>query len=83
MADADYSVPIDAAIARLSDGDDIHTFRSTPLALFGADWCRDQVIDAMKKFGVSEAGDQAASMGHTLVVIDDNGPLFIEAEPSQ
>lgn len=66
-------------------GDCVHTFREAGPAvlgaLLGAYWYLHELREAMERYGVEEAGHGAASMGHTLVLIDDRGPLFIEARP--
>lgn len=75
-------VPIEEAIARMGDGECVHTFRSAPFGLLGADWTRERLIDAMRKGVVVEAGPQACAMGHTLAIENHGGsPLFIEAKP--
>ena len=80
MSDERREVPIDEAITRIGDAEYIHTFRNTPFAILGADWSRVELIDAMRKHGVVEAGPTACSMGHTLAIENIGGsPLFIEA----
>ena len=76
-------VPIDEAIKRIGRKKHIHTFMSSSYALLGADHERDGLIEKMREKGVEEAGAQACSMGHTLVIVDyvDWAPLFIEAKP--
>jgi hypothetical protein len=75
-------VPIEEAITRIGEGDYVHTFRGAPFGLLGADWGRKELIDAMRKGVVVEAGPQACAMGHTLAIENQGGsPLFIEAKP--
>lgn len=76
-------VPIEEAIQRIGDGEYVHTFMSSPIALLGADHERAGLIDKMREKGVEDAGAQASAMGHTLVIVDyaDGAPLFIEAKP--
>jgi hypothetical protein len=75
-------VPIEEAIERIGDGKHIHTFRSSAFALIGADWDRDDLIEAMRASGVVEAGPQACALGHTIAIENQGGsPLFIEAKP--
>lgn len=78
MADTDERVvvPFEEAVAMLPDGDDIHTFRSSPMCLIGADWRREQIIEAIRDGGVELAGPTATSMGHGLVLCNDR-TLFI------
>jgi hypothetical protein len=88
---AEYAVAIDVALARLvidpdydagnGPGPCVHTFRDGGVALIGAHWYLDDLRAAMERYGVEEAGEAAVSMGHGLVLIDDRGPLFIEAKP--
>jgi hypothetical protein len=56
----------------------VHTFRSSPGVLIGADWSKQKLLKAIKKFGIAESGPSAVAMGHGLVLIDEHGPLFIE-----
>lgn len=79
MSETRAKVPLEEAIKRLPTGVRVHTFRSNGMALLGADWSRSKLVEAIEKYGVEEAGDGASAMGHTLVLIDDVGPLFIEA----
>lgn len=79
----DYSVTNEEAFDRLVVKDDmVHTFRDSPMALIGADWPVDDIRSAIEKHGAQNSGDAATEMGHTLVVIDENGPVFIEAKPN-
>lgn len=65
------------AIELLPDGEAIHTFRQSPLCLIGADWTRQQVVAAIGRWGAELSGPAATKAGHGLVVIDDQGPVFI------
>ena len=58
----------DQAISMLADGNSIHTYRSHPMALVGADWDRSKIINGCK------------SMNHGLVVHVDGSPLFVECK---
>lgn len=88
----EYAVAIEDALARLviqPDYDDgsgpepcVHTFRESGPMLLGAHWHLDDLRSSMERHGVQEAGEAAAAMGHGLVLIDDHGPLFIEARPA-
>ncbi len=60
----------------LPDGDEVHTFRSAPGMMLGADWDRQTVIAAMAECGVELSGPMATAMGHGLVLFDPK-PLFI------
>jgi hypothetical protein len=88
---SEYTVPIEDALARVviqadydagtGPGPCVHTFRQGGPMLVGAHMYLDRLRAAMERYGVEEAGDEAASTGHTLVLIDDHGPVFIEARP--
>ena len=76
-----YDVSLTDAIARLGPGQDVHTFIQAGPVLVGADWSGEDVIAAMRQYGVQNAGEQACRMGHTLVIIRGSEPVFIEAMP--
>jgi len=72
-------INIDEAINMLPDGGNIHTFRNPSAGMMiGADWNRDDIIEAMNKHGVGLSGEQAKAMDHGLVLEDKSGFLFIE-----
>ena len=54
----------------------VHTFRSSPIALIGADWDLEDVETCITEHGVAVSGDSATAMRHGLVSIDDHGPVF-------
>jgi len=66
------------AVAMLPDGDYIHTFRSNPICLVGADWEREELLEAIKKGRPEKAGPGATSMGHALAIWTGDEPLFVE-----
>lgn len=68
---------VEQALARMPDGDRVHTVRQSGLVLLGASWDRDDLIAHLRQFGVEVAGDNAIERGHGLVCVDDSGPLFI------
>lgn len=70
-------VSLETAVAMLPDGDTIHTFRSGPGLLLGADMSRAQIVEAMKAHGVELSGHTATSMCHGLALRDEHGWLFI------
>lgn len=67
----------DEAVAMLPEGDDIHTFRSGPGIMLGADWRRADILDVIRKHGAEKAGPMATSMKHGIVVMEGDAPLFI------
>lgn len=63
---------------------EIHTFRSGPGMLIGADWRKDSIIDAIDKAKIVEVGgEQCKRMGHGLVVWTGNDPLFVEVDSAK
>lgn len=68
----------DAAIAMLPDGDSVHTFRSTGMALIGCDWDRQDILDAIKHWPCEVGGPMCRQMRHGLVIHDGKpSPLFV------
>lgn len=78
MTDERVQVSLEDALKRIGDGGEIHTFRQWAFGLIGADWPREKLIEAIEKYGVEESGQLATSMHHGLVLMDGQGPLFIE-----
>ena len=72
-------IPTEKALAMITDGDYIHTFR-TPFAgtMVGCDISRESLLEKMNEFSVELSGEIATGMNHGLVLIDGVGPLFIE-----
>ncbi len=78
---SEYAVSFDKALEMIKfNKSRVHTFRSSPGMLIGADWTKSKLIKAMKKFGVQQSGPSACLMNHALVLIDEYGPLFIETK---
>jgi hypothetical protein len=76
------------AIAMLPKTEFVHTFTNPGGMLVGADWKRDEIIDALNKAipsGIELSGATATSMGHGLCFWE--GPenyghyVFIETMP--
>lgn len=68
------------AIEMLPDGEFIHTFRNPRGILVGADWSRQDILEAIHKAGKEnlEIGvEQCQRMNHGLVLWEGNDPLFI------
>jgi hypothetical protein len=70
----------DEAAALLSEGERIHTFLDSSIALLGADWDRKDVLALLRTTDRREVtGPGAQSMGHGLAAFRDGKPVFIEA----
>lgn len=70
----------DDAVAMLPDGDTIHTFRSTPIALIGCDWDRKDLLSAIRDGDPQLGGQACTAMGHGLVIYAGGEPLFVETK---
>lgn len=70
----------DEAVALLPDGDSIHTFLNSSIALVGADWARPAILTLLRETDRREVtGAAAQSMGHGLAAFRADGtPVFIE-----
>jgi hypothetical protein len=84
----EFEVSADDALAMLDvtgEGDDrrVHTFRQTGPILLGADWGFDELVEAIKEYGVEESGPGASGMHHGLIMTDDRGEVFIATKPSE
>ena len=71
----------DEAIAMLSDAEYIHTFRqSMDGALIGADWARQDIMDALKKYTAELTGEHAQALKHGIAFCDNHGWVFVETK---
>lgn len=73
----------DEALKLLPEGEEIHTFRSVPNMLIGADYQREPLLKKIKECGCELSGKIATATKHGIVLIDDNGPLFIETKDEE
>lgn len=79
-------ISADEAIELLPEGEYIHTFRESGLALIGADWLREEIIELIRKSDCLElTGEAARSMGHGLAIYDHDAKmqsdiLFVETD---
>ena len=86
QADKKKFISADEAIAILPEGEYIHTFRESGLALIGADWLREEIIELIRKSDCLElTGEGARSMGHGLAIYDHDAKmqsdiLFVETD---
>lgn len=90
MTDEDYSITTERAMSLLvvqedydaGDGPEpcVHTYRNAAGMLIGAHHSVTSLRMLFDHYGAQEAGSAATDMGHGIVVIDDHGPLFVEAQ---
>ena len=79
-------ITAEEAISLLPSGDTIHTFVDGGIALIGADWEREDVLQKLVESDKIEiTGEMARSMGHGLAVYSDTAKymadiLFIETD---
>ena len=79
MTDDVVLLSYDEAVALLPEGERIHTILDSGIALLGADWDRDQVLDLLRTTDRREVtGPAAQAMGHGLAAFRDGEPVFIE-----
>jgi hypothetical protein len=79
MTDEAVLLTYDEAVALVPESERIHTFLDLGIALLGADWDRDQVLDLLRVTDRREVtGPAAQSMGHGLAAFRDGEPVFIE-----
>ena len=64
----------------LPDGETIHTFRSNAFALFGADWKRSKIEEAIRESTCEIGGAACCGMNHGLVIHIGDSPLFVECK---
>jgi hypothetical protein len=72
------------AVALLPDGDRIHTFLDSGIALIGADWDRADILSLLERTERREVtGPAAQSYGHGLAATREDGtPVFIKTRPA-
>jgi len=73
------TITADEAIARLPEGEYVHTFRNpSPGMVLGADWTREAIVEAINAAPeVLLTGEAATAMGHGMAIVHDGRPLFI------
>lgn len=83
MSDSEKPIDLtpDQALSMLPDSDTIHTFRSNTFALFGADWKRSKIEEAIRENACEIGGAACCGMNHGLVVHIGDSPLFVECKP--
>lgn len=74
------SIPTQEAISLLADEEYIHTFIGLPNVLIGADWKREDVVRAIYEHRCEVGGSMCRRLGHGLVILKGNDPLFVEVD---
>jgi len=84
----DYSVSVGEAIGRLAVVEDydpgdgpkpcVHAIVETAFGMLGAHWSVEKARQLMEECGVATSGPSASAMGHGLVTVRENGPIFWE-----
>ena len=73
---------VEEAIARLPDGDRIHTMAAAQGIALGADWTREAVIKALHDArNIFEATGFAREISHGIVIIHNGHPTAIQTKP--
>jgi hypothetical protein len=82
-ADEIILLSYDEAVALLPEGETIHTFLDSGLALIGADWDREDVLKLLRETDRREVtGPAAQAMSHGMAAYRPTGPVFIETKAS-
>ena len=70
-------ITADEAIALLPEGEDIHTFIQSGIALLGADWSREDIIELIRKSDCLElTGTMARQSEHGLAIYNHDAKLM-------
>ena len=80
MTDDRAILTTEQALSMLPEGERIHTFRTNPLALLGADWDREDLIAAIREGQCEIGGEACQNFNHGLVVWTGDNPLFVECK---
>lgn len=75
---ASQALTFEQAVAMLPDGDRVHTFLDSGIALLGADWDREEILDLLRTGQPELSGEIATARGHGIVAFRESGPVFIE-----
>lgn len=83
-------VPFNEATKMIGDGSEIHTLVQAhgTIILLGANWPRKDILEAFKKHGVHEVGENGQKLGHGLAFwdpdrVDGTGSwVFVETKTS-
>lgn len=78
------SLSLEAAIAMLPEGSEIHTFVNPGAGLLvGADWSRDAVIELLKTGKPELSGEEATKMNHGIVAWDGEKYVFVQTKSQE
>lgn len=83
MTDEKEFITFEEAIELMVDDEYVHTFRNPAGIMLGADHDRSELLEKMKRSKLELAGEMATAMKHGIVLIDDNGPLFIATKEQE
>lgn len=75
-----YKLTKEEAIKMLPDKEYIHTFRNGSIALVGADWSRENMLEMIEKLEFELSGENATEMGHGMAFMDEIGWVFVETK---
>lgn len=77
-------VPYEEAVAMLPKSKTIHTFLNPAVnVLVGADWERDSILNAFRKYGVELSGEEATKTNHGLCFKRETGWVFVETKSNE
>jgi hypothetical protein len=77
VSDKRELLTFEQAVAMLPDGEWIHTFSNAAgFVLVGADWSREDVIEAIRTKGAEKSGPMATGTNHGICLVGER--LFIE-----
>jgi len=74
-------ITLEEAISLLNEGNEIHTFRNGGGMLIGADHERESLLKRMEKYQTTLqiGGEMCRKLKHGVILEDESGYLFIEA----
>lgn len=75
-----YNLTPEQALDVLPAGEFIHTFMQGGRVLVGAEWDRADVEKSVRENPCELSGPAATAMGHGLVIMEPDGPVFIATD---
>ena len=82
-------ITVQEAISLLPASENVHTFYNEPLALIGADWTKDEIIDEIRRADIIElTGEESRKLNHGIAIYKKGTKrqdeiLFIETDPER